>query len=341
MTTDSEKTFRWWVAWPIGSVWAGTVIAVVIATWIHPATTADLAVTTRKITFKTNASHILGQSNEEQLLISGLNSLRIGFSGIQTVVAGGKSMQLTSLEADGDSFSSCSLYMVRSGGFEVRGPAVITLETLNPSRARSFSLRAHGDLIDSLSSLAGEHGLHAGFECRGLHLHGGPAIDVEGPFSPHGGDSIFLATAPDARLDFLLVEPADVGDTQIPILSEVRFSEITPGTSEEKSVLLQPAPEITFEEIGKKLTTNVANLLLVVPKNSFYLRKFMLKDGIQLSLHGSVRDLRAGAGASDMATLMPSAFEHLSNSMRAYGAIPAIAGLILGIMERMGALGRK
>jgi hypothetical protein len=66
-----------------------------------------------------------------------------------------------------------------------------------------------------------------------------------------------------------------------------------------------------------------------------------VKSGIQLSLHGSIRQLLAGAGANDLATLMPSSFDHLSNISRIYGTIPAIAGLLLGILERIGALGKK
>ena len=299
------------------------------------------SVNTRKISFRTNASHILGQSDEEQLLISGVSSLQIQYNKPQTIRAGGASFQRSSVEAEGDSFTSCSLYLVRTSGFEVRGPAVITLEVFDVSKPRSFSLKAHGVLNDNLSSLPGEHGLRPGFECRGVRMDGGSAVDLEGSFSPEGGDTIFVATSPDARLDFSLAGHSDVSDTQIPILGEVRFSEIDPRTSEEKSVLLQPPPEINFEKVNKKVTPNSADLLLVVPKSAFYLRQFTVRSGIQLSLHGSVREIRVGAGARDLASVMPSAFEYLSNSMRIYSAIPAIAGFVLGILEKLGTLGKK
>ena len=341
MTADLEKSFRPWVAWLICGIWAGTALVIFIAARIHPATTANLSVSTRKLSFRTTAGHILGQSNEEQLLVSGVSSLQIQFNRTQAIRIGGAPVRVTSLDGEGDSFSSCSFYKVRSGGFEVGSTAVITLEVFDVSNARSFSLKSHGVLNDNLSSRPSEHGLMAGFECREMRVNGGRAGDVEGNFSPEGGDSIFIATPSDARLDFSLAGHSEANDTQIPILNELRFSEIDPGTSEEKSVLLKPAPEVTFEEVNKKVILNSADLLVVVPKSDFYMRQFTVRDGIQLSLHGAVRDILTGAGASDLATLMPSASEYLDNAMRIYGTIPAIVGLVLGILERMGVLGKK
>ena len=338
MAGDSEKTLRPWIVWLIAGVWAGTALAVLIAARIHPATTVNLSLHTRKISFRTNASQILGQSDEEQLLVTGVSSLQIQFTRPQMIRTGARSSEATSLDAQGDSLTTCSFYLVRSPGFEVRNPAVITLEALGASQA---SMKSHGVLNDSLSSLPSRKGLQPGFECSGLHVQGGPPVDVESHFTPDGGDSIFLATSTDTRLDFSVSGHSGISDTQIPILSEVRFSEIEPGESEEKSVLLPPAPEITFEDVNKKVTPDPADLLIVTPKGGFYLRQFTVKDGIQLSLHGRVSQVLAGAGASDLATLMPSAFDHLSNSAKIYSAIPAIAGLILGILEKMGVLGKK
>jgi hypothetical protein len=340
MTDDPEKAFRPWVAWLIGAIWAGTALAVLILARIHPATTANVSLVTRNISFRTNAGHILGRSNEEQLLVSGVSSLQIEFNSAQSIRTGGTPKHLTSMKAEGDSFASCSFYQVRSSGFEVRGPAVITLEVFDVSNARTFSLKAHGELNDNLSSRPGELGVRPGFECRGVRINGGPTGNVEGSFSPGGGDSIFVATSPDSRLDFSLARNADVGDTQIPILTELRFSEIDPRTSEEKSVLLKPA-EISFEKVNKKTTVDASDLLVVVPADEFYMRNFTIKDGIQLSLHGRVREIRAGAGAKDMATLMPSAFDQLDNAKRIYGVIPLLVGLVLGILEKMGVLGKK
>jgi hypothetical protein len=341
MKPKKEKTFRPWVVWLIGCIWAGTALAVLIAIKLHPSTIANIEVHTRKVSLRTNASHILGPSNQEQLLISGLNSVQIRFNKEQNIEIGGRTRQVSSLDAEGDSLSSCSFYRVRSTGFEVRGPAVITFEVLNLSNEKAFSMKAHGGLNDNLSSLPNERGLPSAFECRGLRVHGELAAAMEGSFSPEGGDTLFVATAPDSRLDFTTESHADVGDTQIPILGEVRFSEIDPGTSEEKSVLLKPPPVITFEKTEKKVSVDAGDLLVVVPEKGFYLRQFTVSDGIQLSLHGRVRDIRSGAGARDLATLMPSAFDQADHATRIFGAIGALAAFVFGILEKMGLLGNK
>lgn len=341
MPNDSEKAVRPWVAWLIVAVWASTAVGVLIASRLHPPTTANLSVHTRRISFKTNANRILSQSDEGQLLVTGVRSLQIQFGQQQNIQVGNTPVNGNSLNAEGDADTSCSFYLVRSQGFEVQEPTTITLESLDSSRTDSFSLKSHGVIDDSLSSLPYARGLQSGFECIGLHVNGGPPVNVEAHFSPGGGDSIFLATTTDTRFDISIDSQSNVGDTQIPVLGEVRFSEIDPRTSEEKSVLLQPPPEITFEDVNRKVTSNSADLLIVIPKAGFYLRQFMVESGIQLSMHGQVRQVLAGAGAGDLHTLMPSAFDRLSNSARLFGAIPAIAGLLLGILEKMGVLGKK
>jgi hypothetical protein len=110
---------------------------------------------------------------------------------------------------------------------------------------------------------------------------------------------------------------------------------VDPRTSEEKSVLLNPPPHISFEKLDKKVTLDDADLLVVLPKRDFYLRQFTVKDGIHLSFHGVVADVRAGAGANDLETLMPSFFDHIDNLKRIYGVIPVLVTLILGVMEKM------
>ncbi len=341
MADDSGKAVRPWVAWLIVGIWAATALGVLFTSRVYPATKANLSVHTRKISFKTNASQMLSQSDEEQLQVTGVSALQIQFGRSQKVHVGSDLRDVNSFSGEGDAATSCSLYMVRSQALEVGEPAVITMETLDSSKASSFSVKSHGTINDSLSSLPNAHGLEAGFECIGLRTDGGPPENVEAHFAAEGGDSIFLATTTDTRFDIAVQGHSEIGDTQIPILGEVRFSEIDPRTSEEKSVLIQPPPEITFEDVNQKVTANSADLLVVIPKSGFYLRQFTVKDGIQLSLHGNVRQILAGAGPGDLRTLMPSAFDRLSNSARLFGAIPAIAGLLLGILEKAGALGKK
>jgi len=106
-------------------------------------------------------------------------------------------------------------------------------------------------------------------------------------------------------------------------------------------VLLKPAPEVFFEKVKQKVTLDPADLLVITPKANFYLRQFTVADGVHVSLRGAVRQIRSGAGARGLTTLMPSAFDHLDNAARIYGAIPALVALVLGILERMGLLGKK
>lgn len=338
---NPPKPLRRWLAWTIGGVWAATALAVLIATRIHPSTTVNVSLSVREISFRTNASRILGASDEEQLLISGMGSLQIQLNSLQTIQAGGPPIQATSLQIDGEPSASCTLYQVRSAGFDLTGPAIITLGVPSIAATRAFNLKVHGPLRGNLTSRSGEHGLRPGFECTRVHVNGGPPGNVAASFSPEGGDSIFFATS-DAQLSFDLTGQSEIGDTQIPILKEIRFSHIDPHTSEEKTVLLKPPAgyknEVSFEKVNKSVAINDADLLVVIPKNNFYLRQFTVKDGVQVSLHGIVRDVRTGAGASALETLVPSAFDHLDNVKRIYGVVPALVAFILGILEKMGGL---
>ena len=336
-----QKPLRRWLAWTIGGVWAATALAVLIASRFHPSTTANVSLSVKEISFRTNASRILGASDEEQLLISGVGSLQIQLNTPQTIQAGGTPILSTSLQIDGEPSASCTLYQVHSGGFDLTGPAIITLGVPIIAATRSFNLKVHGPLRGNLTSRPGERGLKPGFECTRVHVNGGPSGSVTASFSPQGGDSIFFATS-DAQLNFDLSAQSEIGDTQIPILKEIRFSHIDAHTSEEKTVLLKPPVgyknEVSFEKVNKSVTINDADLLVVIPKNNFYLRQFTVKDGVQVSLHGIVRDVRTGAGVSDLTTLMPSSLDHLDNVKRIYGVVPALVAFILGILEKMGGL---
>jgi hypothetical protein len=45
------------------------------------------------------------------------------------------------------------------------------------------------------------------------------------------------------------------------------------------------------------------------PQNEFVLKQFSAKDGIELDFHGEVKDVRLGAGPSDLRSAMPSLFD--------------------------------
>jgi hypothetical protein len=158
---------------------------------------------------------------------------------------------------------------------------------------------------------------------------------VSAYFSPQGGDSIFFATATDAQLNFDVTHNNEVGDTQIPIVNEVRLSHIDPRTMQEKTILLKNNNHILFEELNKTIVLGETDLVEVVPENEFYLSQFTVLDGVHLTLHGLVREVRRGAGASNLASVMPSSFDYLDNLKRIYGIVPSMIGLLLGILDKM------
>jgi len=340
LSTEPEKPFRSWIGWIIAGVWILTALAVLIATRLHPATDADISLSVKEFSFLTTASNILGPSNEEELLISGVGSLRIQFNTPQMVSTGGHPAQAMALSVEGEPSASCSFYLVRSGVLDLGGASTITLGAASAEGRKSFSMKVHGPLSGNLTSRPAEGDLKPGFECRRVRVNGAQAGDLESSFSVQGGDSIFFATS-DARLDFTLPAQSEIGDTQIPILEELQFFSLDPRTSDPKTVLLKGKNEVSFGKLAKTVAVKDADLLVVTPKGKFSLRQFTVQDGIQLSLGGTVHDVRAGAGAGNMKTLMPSAFDHLDNEKRIYGVVPALVALILGILEKMGALGKK
>ena len=337
---SSEKPTRRSLAWIVGGIWIATILAVFIVRHIHPATTAKVSVSVKEISFRTNASNILGPSDEEQLLVSGVKWFEIHLNNEQKVTTGGPSFQPGLIQIEGEPSASCTFYRVHSDGLNLTVPSIITIGVPSGAGTGSFSLKVHGSLRGQLTSRPGEPGLKSGFECT--RVKGAPAGNVTRSFSSHGGDSISFITSPDAHLTFDLTAKSQIGDTQIPILDEVRFSHIDPRTSQEKTVLLKNKNEVAFDKVGKSVTLGEAELLVVVPKkDEFYVSQFTVGDGIHLSMQGVARDVRAGPGATALETLMPSWWEHLDTAKRIYGGVPGLVATILLILGRMGLLPEK
>jgi hypothetical protein len=338
---NAQKPIRRWLAWTIVGVWIATVLALLVATHTYPATTARVSLSVREISFRTNASHILGPSDEEQLLVSGVGSVQIQLNSLQKVTTDESSFPATSIQVEGQPSGSCTFYRIRSSGLDLDGPSILTFGVPSTVKTRSFNLKVHGPLSGHLTSRPGEAVLKPGFECTRVRVNGGPVGRVAVSFSPQGGDSIFFSTSPDPQISFDLAAESQIGDTQIPIIAEVRFSHINPHTQEEKTVLLPNKNEISFEEVGKNVPLDESDLLVVAPKHEFYLSQFTVQDGVHLTLHGVARNVRKGPGASDLPTVMPSSLDHLDNVKRIFGIAPSIVGFILGILERMGLLAEK
>jgi hypothetical protein len=347
MQDDQQKsTVRRWVNWVIVVVWIGTISAALITLNIHPATAVTASLTVRRFSFRTNANHILGAGTEEQLLVSGVRSLEIHLNHPQRVSINGAQQQATQIEIVGEPFSTCTFYQVRSDGFDLSGPSTLIMEwdsdaKVNPSIARSFSLSGHGSLSGNLASQPAASGRTPAFTCTNVRVNGKPPGDTESRLSTDGGDSIFLTTAVDSRIDFDLTPQSTIGDTQIPVLGELRFWQVEPGSEDTKTVLLGSENKVLFEKVNQSFTLDEADLLLLIPKSDFYLRRFSVKDGIQLNLHGIVREVKAGPGAGALDGHMPSLFAHMGRIAPVWGTVLTAVTLILGILSRLGWVGDK
>lgn len=113
---------------------------------------------------------------------------------------------------------------------------------------------------------------------------------------------------------------------------------------QEKTVLVSPPAgqknAITFDALDRTLDIPDADLLLIRPQSNFYLKRIDAKDSIEANFNGNVQDIQLGAGPSDLKSVMPSLFDHLSAQKKIYGVVPGIVALILGILEKMKLLPR-
>jgi len=331
---QKKKPFRRSIGWIIISVWIVSVLLVLVATFLHPAARANISVNAREISFRTDAKYIFDQFNEEQLIVSGLNSLHIDLANNEP-----------SLDVQGGAGTSCSFYQVRSGRIELAEPSVVTLGAPTGSDGKTFNLKVHGAASSTITSMPATAEFKPGLTCTNTRTGDGPAGTVERSLSSQGLDNIVLMTAADSRFDFVLAGSSKVGNTQIPVLGEIRFSSIDPRSSDEKTILLPASEghknEIVFDEPSTSITLDDADLLLVIPEKDFTLRRFSIDDGIHANFYGSVRDLKVGAAANDMVSRMPSYFDRLDAQKRFFGAVPALAALILGLLEKLGSLPKK
>jgi len=315
-----------------------------LAARFHPATVSNISLSAAKVPFLTGARRILSPEDNQQVNVTGLDSLQMDLSPGAVVTVDGRTLKSGRLEVHGEPGASCSFYLVRTSSFELTGPTKISLEVPNAEDAPGawFTLKAHGVLQGTLTSRTRNGRSRSGFMCRRVQVNGMTAELLETDLAAEGSDVLFLTTAGDARLDFELSPHSQIGDSQIAIMDEVRFADIDPQTGEEKTVLRKPPSgyknEISFDNLEKTVSLNDADLLVVEPASEFYLRQFTVKDGIQLSMHGLVRDVRVGPGSGAMESRMPSLFDHLDTEKRFWLAVPAIAGVLLGILEKMGLL---
>ncbi|MBZ5616997.1 MAG: hypothetical protein LAO23_23615 [Acidobacteriia bacterium] len=346
MSTPKKKRVRKWIVWTVASIWVSTALIVFALTHLHPSTLTNASLTVREFSFDTTSGRVLSPANEDQLLIAGIAQLKIEGSQVKLSSDDEPPVQGNAFSLVGDPSASCTFYHVRSSGLELSGLSRITLARPSTSQVGSFTVKSHGPLTGNVASQPSLPGQTSGFSCTHALIKGVAAQHIDGTFSDKGGDSALFISSSDVRIDFRGATPPNFSDTQLPVLAELRFSTVEPGSSlEEKTTLLRPPAgennEVSFEECSSTINLNSADVLVIDPSPNFYLREFKVKDGITLSLHGTVKDVRVGAGSADLKSRMPSLLDHLDNEKRIFGLVPAIAALIVGALERMGVLPSK
>jgi hypothetical protein len=339
-----KRPMRRWVILTVLAVWSVTALGVWISTLVHPPGAAEATLSTSEVEFRTDAHSILGPSDQEELLVSELTALEIRGNELRIKVNGvdspGGAFRLI-----GDPHASCSFAGVRSSSLQLAEPTTITLLWTPQAGQRSISLKTHGTVRGTITSQPSNADSTASFTCTRVHVNDGPASNVDGIFSKAGGDSLSFLTARDSRLDLSPVSSSELGDTQINVLSAIRFTHIDPLSAEEKTVLLTPPTgrinRIEFETPPKHVAIPAGDLLLITPRKDFFLRRFSIQDGIQLDFQGPVLDVRIGPGSTDLVTCMPTMFDLFKSQEVMWGLIVSITGVLIGILEKMEILRKK
>jgi hypothetical protein len=343
-----KKRIRPWVKWTIAAVWVCTGITVLVLCHVHPPTSASASLRVQEISFTTNSPTIFSPVNQDQFVVSGVSSVSLQATNVKLDAVLPRKIENNELELRGDASASCTFYNVRTGLIQLLSNSVLTLLWRKNAGESSFALRSHGPLRGKVTAQPTAKN-KSGFVCSRIRANDGQTATVEGEFVHQ--DSVDFVTANDVQLDFRGADGSDLGDTQIAILNDVRFSHVEVNEAQderpeelpaEKTVLLPPlkgqSNEILFEAVRKNVKVNDADLLVIRPDKEFYIRKFSVDHGIQLGLHGMVRDITVGAGPRDLKSQMPSLFEELDTEKRTFTVIPGIVAFILGVLEKLGIL---
>jgi hypothetical protein len=162
-----------------------------------------------------------------------------------------------------------------------------------------------------------------------------------------GASQTTFGTHGDAQLSYRVRSNEIPGESQVHVSGPLSIAHTDPADpGQEKGVILNPISsdsknQIVFDDISRTVLLNPNDLVLIQPGADLYIRRFIVDHGIQLDIHGTVRDIRVGAGSKNLRSCMPSIFDTLDNKKRIYGAIPGIVAFILGLFEAVGLLPRK
>jgi hypothetical protein len=338
---NANQQMRNWVAWTIVSIWAGTALGVFVAAECHPATTINGSLTVSELPVLTNASRILAATDDVQLAVSGVSAVEIEGQKIQVSQNGEAMAEKGAVSLRGDAGSTCTFSSVHSDGLRLSGASAVRFVSRVDDEPSAFAIESHGEITGNLTSQAGTI---SGFVCTQVTLAGeGKKLTLEGRFAPEGGDSVLFSSWKDTTISLHPTTTLGIRNTQIPILGEIRLSKVDRDSLEEKSVLASPDSgsdnKVIFERLEKTIKFDPADMLVIKPAKYFYVREFVLaKNGLRVSFHGVAEDVIAGAGPEDLHSRMPSLLDQLVHEKEIFGLVPAIVAVLIGILEKIGAL---
>src|SRR5438270_2856158 len=88
-----------------------------LAARFHPATVSNISLSAAKVPFLTSERRILSPEDNQQVNVTGLDSLQMELSPGAVVTADGRTLKPGRLEVHGEPGASCSFYLVRSSAF--------------------------------------------------------------------------------------------------------------------------------------------------------------------------------------------------------------------------------
>jgi hypothetical protein len=311
---------RRWVRWTVLSVWGLTAATVLMMANVRRNTPITLRVAASEIAFDTTAGQLLHAASYDDVILSRVRVVEI-------TSATGDYRRL-----EGDSFGSCSFANVRAEAIRLTKPSRVQLR----AGGDSLSVKATESMEGRLTSQASPS--RSSVTCTRVGT-GTYAADL----SSGGGDGIVFATAENGGID-VSARPLVVEDRQIPITGPLRFTAIDGRTGDEKSALLAGTDaevnQVSFERTDEELPVDPADVLVVEPAGSFWLRSVSTADGLRLSFRGLVQDVRLGGGAGDLQSVMPTLLDEWIALKGMLALIPAVAAGVIALLERAGLLAK-
>lgn len=342
----AEARVRPWVKWIVGGTWLVTAVVVLILFQTHLPTSATITIHTREVSLGTDVTAMLNSADQTQLTVSGPAQFKI-------IVGSDKQDKPAKEDAEvidaPNAASSCSFYQVHTEplhlvdmGKEKPGDRRITLLWPQHSDADLVALRVRQNTRGSLTGNAAP-GRSTSFLCSGI-APSGPRGDIfQGTLS--GDAETTFQTLGDAQITFHEASSESL-EGNMAVTGSVRIEHVDPiDGGQTIATLLDPPSagknQIVFDSFARTVSLNKTDLVEISPGKDLYVTNLTVNNGIGLQMHGTVNEVRVGAGTNNLRSYMPSVLDLLTSKQRVFGSIPSAVAFILGIFEAMGLLPKK